>query len=256
MLLSTIVFEVYVVTQSMMLIASFWVVVNHATITSALVKVCLSALTNSTCGIGALYGLAVTFGAALVAGAVVASGHLSSVTTIGSIFTSIKHTGDFFTDLINGVASLVGYDITDLSELDRTIIARTKKLHEYLTLPSSSWTGDKYQEIEAYSQDSHLMVQTNKGVGDTVTLNGLMNMINNIDDRLKSIKGELFSVSPSYTNFAIKMSKSPRYRNQTFHVDNAGWTQMKLLTVTPVREIRTTLARKAKGARNTVPLYL
>ena len=37
------------------------------------------------------------------------------------------------------------------------------------------------------------MVQTNKGVGDTVTLQGLMKMINNINDRLRSIKEEWLS---------------------------------------------------------------
>ena len=40
------------VTQIMTLIASFWVVTNHATIASALVKLCLSALKNIMCSMG------------------------------------------------------------------------------------------------------------------------------------------------------------------------------------------------------------
>ena len=181
------------VTQILTVIAAFWIVKNHASIASALVKLCLSALTNITCSMGVVYGLAIKFGAALAAGALVASGFLSSVSKIGSVFSAIKHTRDFLTDIINSVAALVGFDFTDRSELNTTILARTKKLHDYLSMPSSSSTGDKYQEIEAYSQDCRAMVQTNKGIGDTVTLQGLMKLINDVDDRLRSIREEWLS---------------------------------------------------------------
>ena len=75
-------------------------------------------------------------------------------------------------------------------DLNKTIIARTKKLHAYLAMPTSAWSGDLYAEIEAYSQDCRLMVQTYRSVGDNVTLQSLMKLINDVDDRLRSIREE------------------------------------------------------------------
>ena len=123
-------------------------------------------------------------------GALVASGYLASVTTICVVISAVKYTGDYMSDIINSIVHLVGFDLTDRTDLNKAILARTKKLHDYLALPTSSLTGDKYLEIETFSQEFQVMIQTNKGIGDTVTLQGLMTLVNDDDDHLRSIREE------------------------------------------------------------------
>ena len=122
------------------------------------------------------------------AGTMIASGFASSIGKIGSIVSAVKQTGDYMTDVINNLGQIFGFDLTDRMDLNKTISACTKKLHAYLAMPTSAWSGDLYAEIEAYSQDCWLMVQTNRSIGDSVTLQSLMKLINDVDDRLRSIR--------------------------------------------------------------------
>ena len=168
----------------------FWEIAKYAMIARMLMKLSMSALSNITCASGAIYSIVMKMMTVFGAGTLVASGFTSAVGKIGGTVSAVKRTRDYMTDIINTLGQLFGFNLTDRLDLNKTIIARMKKLHGYLAMPTSAWTGDMYAEIEAYSQDCHLMVQTNRAIGDTVMLQGLMKLINDVDDRLRSIKEE------------------------------------------------------------------
>ena len=170
--------------------ACFWDVANKANIAKMLLKLSISCLSDITCAGGAIYTLAMKMITVFGAGTMVASGFASSVTKFGSIVSAVKQTGDYMTDIITTLGHLFGFDLTDCSDLNTVIIARTKKVHGYLAMPTSAWSGDLYAEIENYSQDCRTMIQTNRSIGDTVTLQSLMKLVNDVDDRLRSIKEE------------------------------------------------------------------
>ena len=177
------------VPQMVVIVNSLWEISNYMTVAKAMMKLCIPALRNITCSIGTVYVRAITFATALWASGMVASGFMPSVSTIGTI-SAMKYMGEYMTDIMNSLGQRVGFDFTDRPDLNKAILAQTKKLHDYLAMPTSSWNGDKYAEIESFSQECHAMVQTTKGIGDTVTLPGLMKLINDIDDRLISIREE------------------------------------------------------------------
>ena len=170
--------------------AIFWDFANRTNVAKVLLKLAMSSFSNITCAGGAVYSLVMKVVTVFGAGTLLASGFGGTITKFGGIISAVKQTGDFMTDVINNLGHLFGFDLTDRSDLNKAIIARTRKLHEYLTMPTSAWSGDLYAEIEGYSQDCRQMVQTNRGIGDTVTLQGLMKLINDVDDRLRSIKEE------------------------------------------------------------------
>ena len=150
--------------------ACLWEIASHARIAKMLNSIVMKMIT--------------VFGA----GTLVASGFTSAMGKIGPTISAVKQTGDYMTDIINNLGQLFVFDLTDRLDLNKTIIARTKKLHGYLAMPTSTWTGDLYAEIESYSQDCRLMVQTNRAIGHTVTVQSMMKLIKDVDDRLRSIR--------------------------------------------------------------------
>ena len=144
---------------------------------NVVLKLSVSALSDITCAGGAVFSIAMKMVTVIGAGMMIASGFASSIGKISSIVSAVKQTGDYMTDVINNLGQIFGFDLTDRADLKKTIIARTKKLHAYLAMPTSAWSGDLYAEIETYSQDCRLMIQTNRSVGDTVTLQALLKLL-------------------------------------------------------------------------------
>ena len=171
-------------------IGCFWEIAKYTTLAKALFKLSIAAFRNVTCSMGVAYSLAIQLMTVLGAGALFASGCLLSIARLGSAVSTSKYTGEYMTDIITSLGHLIGVDLTDRTDLNKAIIARTKKLHDYLALPTSAWTGNKYAEIESFSQECRLMVQTNNGIGDTVTLQSFMKVINDVDEWPRSIREE------------------------------------------------------------------
>ena len=136
------------------------------------------------------YVIAVKAAALLLGGAAVAAGLTKGLSSVTSAFAFASQTGDFAKDITVAVAGLMGFDVSGKKELDDLILLKTKQAQDYLAAPTAKWVGDYFQEISNFSRDTRACIQNNKGLGDTVTLGSLMTIINNIDDRIRSIREE------------------------------------------------------------------